>query len=67
MGGLEIGLRLKYSNSCNPLYYNWTMKIMALDYGSKRVGIASTDDSGEFALPRKVLPNDEALLERVMD
>ena len=41
------------------------MKVLGLDYGAKRVGIASTDDSGEFALPREVLPNDPDLLERV--
>jgi putative Holliday junction resolvase len=43
------------------------MKLMAIDYGAKRVGIASTDDAGEFALPRKVLPNDANLLREVLD
>ena len=42
------------------------MKVMALDYGEKRVGLASTDDTGHFALPRAVLPNDESLLEKVL-
>jgi putative holliday junction resolvase len=42
------------------------MKLMAIDYGEKRVGIASTDESGEFALPRMTLPNDENLLESIM-
>ena len=42
------------------------MKIMAVDYGLKRVGIASTDDTGQFALPRVVLANDENLLDEVM-
>lgn len=41
-------------------------KLAAIDYGSKRVGLASTDDSGQFALPRKVLPNDPYLLESVI-
>jgi putative Holliday junction resolvase len=43
------------------------MKIMALDYGEKRVGVASTDESGQFALPRTTFSNDEALLERVIE
>ena len=43
------------------------MKLMALDFGEKRVGVASTDDSGEFALPRLTLPNDEYLLEAVLE
>lgn len=43
------------------------MKLMGIDYGAKRVGIASTDDSGEFAIPRAVLPNDGKLLETILD
>ena len=39
---------------------------MAIDYGTKRVGIASTDESGQFALPREVVPNDSTLLEKVL-
>ena len=42
------------------------MRLIAIDYGSKRVGVASTDATGEFALPRLVLPNDEELLEKVL-
>ena len=41
-------------------------KLMAIDYGEKRVGIASTDDSGRFALPRFVWPNDKDLLEKIL-
>lgn len=40
---------------------------MAIDYGTKRVGIASTDASGEFALPRAVWPNDKRLIDKVME
>ncbi len=39
---------------------------MAIDYGSKRVGIASTDETGRFALPRIVLENDKTLLDKVL-
>jgi putative holliday junction resolvase len=42
------------------------MRIMALDYGHIRVGVASTDESGTFALPRVTLENDETLLDRVV-
>lgn len=42
------------------------MRLMAIDYGEKRVGVASTDESGTFALPRAVWPNDETLLEKVV-
>jgi putative Holliday junction resolvase len=43
------------------------MKLIGIDFGEKRVGIASTDESGEFALPRTVLPNDERLLSAVLE
>jgi putative Holliday junction resolvase len=39
---------------------------MAIDYGEKRVGIASTDESGTFALPRMVVPNDDKLMDEVL-
>ena len=39
---------------------------MAIDYGEKRVGLASTDESGQFALPRAVLSNDKTLLDKVI-
>jgi putative holliday junction resolvase len=42
------------------------MKLMAIDYGEKRVGIASTDETGSFALPRLVLRNDKALLDNII-
>ena len=41
-------------------------KLMAIDYGSKRVGVASTDESGLFALPRMVLENNDELLEKII-
>lgn len=43
------------------------MRLMAIDYGKKRVGIALTDASGEFALPYAVWPNDKALFEKVLE
>lgn len=40
---------------------------MSLDFGGKRVGVASTDESGQFALPRMTLHNDVSLLEKVLE
>ncbi|MBX4198805.1 RuvX/YqgF family protein [Candidatus Parcubacteria bacterium] len=42
------------------------MRLMGIDYGSKKVGVASTDSRGEFALPRAVLPNDHHLVSEVV-
>lgn len=36
---------------------------MGIDYGTKRVGIALSDDQGLMAFPHRVLPNDASLLE----
>lgn len=34
---------------------------MGIDYGTKNVGIALSDDEGRVAFPRTVLPNDTSL------
>lgn len=36
---------------------NQAQRIIGIDYGSKRVGIAVSDETGRFALPKKVLKN----------
>ena len=41
------------------------MRILGIDYGSKRIGIAVSDEAGQFALPVKVLANTPKILEEV--
>lgn len=41
------------------------MRILGIDYGSKRVGIALSDETQEFAFPKAVLPNDKKLIEEI--
>lgn len=38
------------------------MRMMGIDYGKKRVGIAFTDDQGLMAFPHEVLENNSDLL-----
>ena len=38
------------------------MRILGIDYGSKRVGTALTDDKGMMAFPHEVFPNDAKLI-----
>ncbi len=38
------------------------MKYIGIDYGKKRVGVAVSDEAGQFALPKEVLANDEKLI-----
>lgn len=41
------------------------MRYLGIDFGSKRVGLALSDESGTLAFPYVVLPNDKTLLEEV--
>lgn len=36
--------------------------MMGIDYGTKRVGVALTDESGSVAFPKATLPNDKTLM-----
>ena len=35
------------------------MRILGIDYGSKNIGVALSDERGEWAFPHSVLANDE--------
>lgn len=41
------------------------MKRMGIDFGSKKIGVALTDDSGAMAFPHAVVPNDGKFLSYV--
>lgn len=41
------------------------MRLLGIDYGTKRVGVAISDDQGSMAFPHVVLPNDAALLKSI--
>jgi len=45
------------------LCYTQSMKLMGIDYGTKRVGIAISDDEGRIAFPHDVLPCTKNLAE----
>jgi putative Holliday junction resolvase len=38
------------------------MKRIGIDYGTKKIGIALTDDGGMMAFPHEVVPNDGSFL-----
>jgi putative Holliday junction resolvase len=40
-------------------------KYLGIDYGSKRVGIAMSDDDGMMAFPKEVLSNDAKLIQNL--
>lgn len=43
------------------------MRILGIDYGSKRIGVAISDESRAFALPVKVVKNDDAALAEIIE
>lgn len=40
-------------------------RLLGIDYGKKRVGVAFTDESGKMAFPLTVFPNDKNLLKNI--
>jgi len=41
------------------------MKHLGIDYGSKRVGLALSDDGGTLAFPYKIIPNNMELIDTI--
>jgi putative holliday junction resolvase len=41
------------------------MRLLGIDFGKKRVGIALSDDKGMMAFPKAVLPNDNYLVSEI--
>jgi putative Holliday junction resolvase len=41
------------------------MKYLGIDYGTKNIGIATSDDDGRMAFPKSVLDNDNKILENL--
>ncbi len=49
------------------LAYNTThMRLMGIDYGTKKVGIAFTDEGGQMAFPHAVVQNTPKLLDVIV-
>jgi|ETNmetMinimDraft_13_1059891.scaffolds.fasta_scaffold39668_1 putative Holliday junction resolvase len=43
------------------------MRLLGIDYGEKRVGLALSDEEGRFAFPHTIIANDKRLLEVVQN
>lgn len=43
------------------------MKLLGIDFGRKRVGIAVSDEEQKIAFPKAVYPNDKKLINRIAD
>lgn len=42
------------------------MKFLGIDFGTKRIGLALSDEDGKIAFPNEVLPNDANLLKEIL-
>ncbi len=42
------------------------MRILGIDYGTKRVGVALSDEAGKFAMPLIVVKNGKSLIEEIV-
>ena len=49
------------------LEYTVSMRFLGIDYGSKRIGIAHSDEGGQFAMPLITLNNSKNVLKEVVD
>lgn len=41
------------------------MKFLGIDYGTKRIGVAISDENGTIAFPKEIVPNDTNALKRL--
>lgn len=44
-----------------------TSRLMAIDYGEKRIGVALSDDKGMMAFPHSVVPNARDFVSKLAD
>ena len=44
------------------VWYRFSMRLLGIDYGTKRVGIALSDEASQFALPFAVIANSQSLM-----
>lgn len=47
------------------LCYYFFMRFLGVDYGSKRVGLAISDENGKFAFPHSIVNNDTKLFDEI--
>lgn len=40
-------------------------KFLGIDYGTKRIGIAISDDDGKIAFPREIILNDQEVFQKI--
>ena len=41
------------------------MRFLGIDYGTKRIGLSISDEEGQIAFPKEIIPNDRDALRRI--
>lgn len=42
-------------------------KFLGIDYGTKRIGVAISDDGGKMAFPKEIILNDQSVFEKIAE
>lgn len=56
---------LTFAPICESRFKN--MRLLGIDYGHKKIGLALSDESGRFAFPHDTWPNDKFLLGKIKE
>jgi putative Holliday junction resolvase len=49
------------------MVYDYRMRYLGIDFGTKRVGLALSDEAGRMGFPHAVVPNDGRLIDYVRE
>src|SRR5690349_20692075 len=41
------------------------MRLLGIDYGAKRIGLAISDELAKLAFPKEIIPNDQNVFEKI--
>ena len=56
---------MKCAKQESSVWYAIAMRLMGIDYGTKRIGVALSDDQGLMAFPHAVFLNDASFMEKL--
>jgi putative holliday junction resolvase len=69
LGGIEARGYPEFMNSFyqKKLFYATIhgMKFLGIDYGTKRIGLAVSDDGGTLAFPKNIIENDQEIFRKI--
>ena len=54
-------------NFCASILHMTTGRFLGIDYGTKRIGVAISDENGTLAFPKKIVENDKNTFEKFRD